>query len=243
MARPRKEELRLQMADGIKDAARQEMTERGTAGLSLRGIARRLEITAPAVYNYFPSLDDLITALIVDAYAALADFMEHSGETLHTAACLPRARAAILAYRRWALDHPVEFQLIYGNPIPGYTAPDEVTAPLAGRPFATLFRYLSEALQQGEITLPARYRDLPPSIAAHLASREAASSLAAENRLAAASSPAIPSDLFYFLVAGWARVHGMVMLELFHHTQDVIGDPEAFYTHEVDALLESLFLP
>jgi hypothetical protein len=52
--------------------------------------------------------------------------------------------------------------------------------------------------------------------------------------------PAIPTDLFYFLVTGWTRVHGMVMLELFHHTQDVISDPEAFYTHEVDALLESL---
>ena len=60
----------------IKAAARQQMAEHGTAGLSLRGIARQLGITAPAIYNYFPRLEDLITALIVDAFSDLADVME-----------------------------------------------------------------------------------------------------------------------------------------------------------------------
>ena len=60
----------------IKAVARQQMAEHGTAGLSLRGIAREMGITAPAIYNYFPRLDDLITALIVDAFTALADAME-----------------------------------------------------------------------------------------------------------------------------------------------------------------------
>ena len=52
----------------IKAVARQQMAEYGTAGLSLRGIGRAMGITAPAIYNYFPRLDDLITALIVDAF-------------------------------------------------------------------------------------------------------------------------------------------------------------------------------
>ena len=44
-----------------------------------------------------------------------------------------------LAYREWAIAHPVDFQLIYGNPIPGYDAPAEITVPLARRPFDGLF--------------------------------------------------------------------------------------------------------
>ena len=67
---------RIDMITRIKAVARQQMAEHGTAGLSLRGIAREMGITAPAIYNYFPRLDDLITALIVDAFTALADAME-----------------------------------------------------------------------------------------------------------------------------------------------------------------------
>ena len=63
-------------AAAIKATARRQMAAHGTAGLSLRAIARELDITAPAIYNYFPRLDDLITALIVDAFNALADAME-----------------------------------------------------------------------------------------------------------------------------------------------------------------------
>ena len=41
------------MITQIKVVARQQMAEHGTAGLSLRGIAREMGITAPAIYNYF----------------------------------------------------------------------------------------------------------------------------------------------------------------------------------------------
>ena len=78
MARPRREAAHPNIAAAIKSVARQQMSERGTAGLSLRAIARELEITAPAIYNYYPRLDDLITALIVDAFQSLADAMQAS---------------------------------------------------------------------------------------------------------------------------------------------------------------------
>ena len=81
MVRTRKEQAYQQMAAEIKTAARLEIRERGTAGISLRALARRLNITAPAVYNYFPSLDDLLTALVVDAFNALADAMQAAGES------------------------------------------------------------------------------------------------------------------------------------------------------------------
>ncbi len=81
MPRPRRDESRANLAEEIKRVAREQMAEHGTAGVSLRGIARALEITAPAIYNYYPRLDDLITALIVDAFTDLAAALEEAGRS------------------------------------------------------------------------------------------------------------------------------------------------------------------
>jgi AcrR family transcriptional regulator len=185
----------------IKTTARQQMAQHGTAGLSLRGIARTMGITAPAIYNYFPRLDDLITALIVDSFTDLADAMDTAGVAA-SAEPVAQIRSTVLAYRQWAVNHPLDFQLIYGNPIPGYVAPFEVTAPLARRPFLPLFGYFWQAYQSGQLTLPA--------------------------------------SLFCTVLTGWSRIHGLVMLELTHHIQPMIGYAAEFYEYEVDAFLQQL---
>ena len=103
----------------IKATARQQMAESGTAGVSLSAIARAMELSAPALYRYFASRDDLVTALIVDAFNDLADDDPGGRSRLWRPAYADRLLAC-LAYREWAIAHPVDFQLIYGNPIPGY---------------------------------------------------------------------------------------------------------------------------
>lgn len=80
------------MEELIKSAARQQMAEHGTAGLSLRGIARELGITAPAIYNYFPQLENLIPAYQyeLEAFAHLLQLGGRpdraSGESNHNVA-------------------------------------------------------------------------------------------------------------------------------------------------------------
>jgi AcrR family transcriptional regulator len=218
------------MPSQIKAAARHQMALHGTAGISLRGIARELGITAPAIYNYFPRLDDLITALIVDAFKALADAIEAAETATQGGSCGPKILAMCLAYRRWAMEHPVDFRLIYGNPIPGYEAPAEVTVPLARRPFDGLFRLFLEAYQSGELVVPAEYELVPASIRAHFA-----------GWLPAAGYD-FPDALLCLLMSGWARIHGMVMLELFEHLGPVVGDAAAFYRYEVEAMLHHMGL-
>ncbi len=71
----RRERLHEQIREEIKAIARQQMAAEGNETLSLRAIARQMEVTAPALYRYFPSRDDLITALILDAFNGLADAM------------------------------------------------------------------------------------------------------------------------------------------------------------------------
>ncbi len=233
MARPRRTAQidSPDMSSQIKAAARQQMAQHGTAGIALRAIARELGITAPAIYNYFPRLDDLITALIVDAFTALAEAIEAAEVGAPGDTCGSKILAMCLAYRRWAVEHPVDFQLIYGNPIPGYVAPAEITVPLARRPFDGLFRLFLEAYQSGELAVPVEYTPVPASIAAHVAT------------WLPTAGYDFPDALLCLLMSGWARIHGMVMLELFEHLGPVVGDTEAFFRHEVEAFWRQLSSP
>jgi AcrR family transcriptional regulator len=228
MARPIKETSRDDMIAQIKDTARSQMAARGTAGLSLRGIARELGITAPAIYNYFPTLDDLITALIGDAFQALAIAMAQAAGTHPEAHPAARIYAAGLAYRDWALAHPIQFQLIYGNPIPNYVAPAEVTSPLARRPFEGLMQDFWQAYQSGALQLPADCSDIPPALRDDI--RQYLSRI----------ERALPEALVYAIMASWARIHGIVMLELFQHITPILPHTGQFYRHELANFLRSL---
>lgn len=232
MVRPKRTEAmgRDEMAERIKGAARRQMAEHGTAGLSLRGAARELEITAPAIYNYFPRLEDLITALIVDAFSALAAAMREAEASAGQAPAADHIETMALAYRGWAVEHPVDFQLIYGNPIPGYVAPSEITAPLALSAFLGLFRWYTEAYASGELRVPPEYAQPPAAVETVL------------DRLSRDSGAAVPAEIAALLASSWARIHGLVMLELFGHVQPLVGDPAEFYRYEVRALIQRLGL-
>ena len=214
----------------IKATARQQMAEHGTPGLSLRGIARELGITAPAIYNYFPRLEDLITALIVDAFTDLADVMEAADAAVASERPYDHIMALCLTYRTWAMRQPTTFQLLYGNPIPGYQAPEEITIPLARRPFLGIFRWFIRAHQTGELVIPVEYGPVPPAMSAGIAAWRRSSGIE------------MPDELLALLMSGWARIHGMVLLELFHHIQPLVGDGEAFYRYEMDAFARHLGL-
>ena len=45
----------------------------------------------------------------------------------------------------------------------------------------------------------------------------------------------MPDGLLALLVSGWARIHGMVLLEMHGHTRPLLGDPAAFYKLEIEA--------
>jgi AcrR family transcriptional regulator len=214
----------------IKATARQQMAQSGTAGISLSAIARAMEISPPALYRYFASRDDLVTALIVDAFNDLADAIQAAESAVEAETSALKIAASCLAYREWAIAHPVDFQLIYGNPIPGYVAPVEITVPLARRPFDGLVRHFLEAYRTGQLIVPTEYTPVPDTISAHLAIwlPEAGYDL--------------PDTLVCLLMSTWARIHGMVMLELFEHLGPVVSDCAAFYRYELGAFLQQLGL-
>jgi AcrR family transcriptional regulator len=230
MPRPRRDELRQEFSNAIKDTARAHMRQNGTAGISLRAIARDLDVTAPAIYNYFARLDDLITALIVDAFNALGETMETASQAAASAGLRAQFRAALLAYRAYAVANPTDFELIYGNPIPGYTAPAEITVPLASRPLLLLLDLALQIMPDGFTVTPREFEP-PAAVLAYFAGWKPQAGLAH-----------VPDDLLYTMLVGWSRIHGVVMLELFEHLPPTVGDAAALYAQQVDYMI-SLFDP
>jgi len=226
----RRERQHDNIREEIKALARQHMAEQGTAGLSLRAIARDMEMTAPALYRYFPAREDLITALILDAFNALADTLQAADNACVHEDYTGRMLNIMKVYRQWALENAVDFQLIYGNPIPGYSAPGELTVPAVQRGFIVIVTILADALAAGTLKLPPEYEQLPPSVDHHL-----------RILIERDQYPIIP-QLLYLGIATWTRMHGMIMLELYHHLVPTIGNVDDFYHHEITTFLQHLGL-
>src|SRR6476620_4181691 len=69
---------RAELTEEIKAAARRQLIEGGPSELSLRGVARELGMVSSAVYRYFASRDELLTALVIDSYDSLGTVAEEA---------------------------------------------------------------------------------------------------------------------------------------------------------------------
>jgi len=199
------------------------IAESGAASLSLRAIARELGITAPAIYNYYPSRDDLVTALIVDAFTSLAEAQEASLAGLAQNRRAVRLSALGLAYREWAVTYPQRYHLIFGTPIPNYTAPEEVTLPAAAKALVPLIQSIQDLASAGELRTE-RLAEMPPKLK---------SMLGAWSEFAGGFN----HDVLYLALVIWSRVHGLVMLEITHQIPSFFDNPEEVYRQEIKNLL------
>ena len=212
MPRKRSEVLRDATFADIKASARRLMAERGTAGLSMRAIARDLGITAPALYYYYPSLDSLITALILDSFNDLADASAAARDAQLSGSALDRVIAAAEAYRQWALEHPVDFILINGSPIPGYHAPADLTGPAAARALEVNIEVMADALASGELPMTSEVAQMPDSL------RQTLAQLRAERHYE------WPVEAIYLALVGWIQAYGLIALEVYNDLQPLIGE-------------------
>ncbi len=133
---------RKQVRDEVQAIAWEQITESGISALSLKAIASRMGMTAPALYRYYGSRDELLTEMILSTYGDVADLYEAAAGSGGTPG--ERLTAIAMALRGWAVDHPHRYLLLYGTPVPGYHAPETATA-LARRMFATVLDGFGEA--------------------------------------------------------------------------------------------------
>src|SRR5215510_5821894 len=109
MVRPIKNKQIPNLQNAIKETAWKQIAEFGAAALSLRAIARELKITAPAIYNYFPDRDALVTALIIDAYTSFGDWQIEARESASKGDFTKQLKAIGIAYRDWAHAYPQRY--------------------------------------------------------------------------------------------------------------------------------------
>ena len=131
-SRTARERVRAELTREITEVARSQLATEGAGGLSLRAVARDMGMVSSAIYRYFPSRDDLLTALIVDGYNAIGEVAEQADTAVPAGDYTGRWLAVCRAVRDWALAHPHEYALVYGSPVPGYQAPQQTIGP--GRP-------------------------------------------------------------------------------------------------------------
>lgn len=231
---------RAAMTADILDAARRQLADVGSAGLSLRAVARELGLASSAVYRYFPSRDDLLTALILEAYDDLGDAVDAALEPIPAGGHLRRWMACAAATRDWAAARPHQWALIFGSPVPGYRAPADTVDPAARVPLA-LLGIVAEAAAGGCLE-PADARGLDPG---DEPSRLAAATARIEElRAALPMLPGGVSDAAAMRAAmGWIHLVGAISMELFGHLSNVVPDYRAWFELQMRIVGRDLGLP
>jgi AcrR family transcriptional regulator len=209
-ARTARERARTELSREIKEEARRQLADAGANGLSLRAVARELGMVSSALYRYYPSRDDLLTALIIDAYDAIGEAAERAAGT-PGASARDRWAAACHAIRDWARSHPHEYALIYGSPVPGYRAPQSTVGPASRVPLAFV-GVVAEAAASGELAWPAGAAPgaLDPRGPVGTALAAQAAELSATLGLTE-----VPPQALIGAVIAWTQLFGMISFELF----------------------------
>jgi AcrR family transcriptional regulator len=206
------------LGDAVLVAAWRHIAEHGVESLSLRAVAREVGVTAPAIYRHFPSRNHLVARLVTDAFTVFGDAQLAARDAVPADDPVARLRRMGLAYRDWALDHPHHYRLIFTTVVPWSEPPDPEIAPAGMRAMAPLVGELDALRRAGRLRADA----LPGY--AHPAVEEW-------------DGPTFEGPAFTAALIIWARLHGLVALELAGHLAELPGGPDALFRFELDTTL------
>lgn len=209
------------MTEQIKQTARERLAVDGP-NLSLRAVARDLGVVSSAVYRYFASRDDLLTALIMDGYASMGEEVEAAEAAVPRRDLAKRWFALWWATREWARERPHEYALLYGSPVPGYAAPME-TVGQAQRPLLVAMSILRDGVERGAVRIPADR--LPRAVRADV-----------DTVGAFAGYEGVPSNLLARAMSAWAQLYGTISFELFGRYTNAVTDLDAYFEHQLRAM-------
>ncbi|MFI0986960.1 TetR/AcrR family transcriptional regulator [Streptomyces exfoliatus] len=229
--RGRRERLRAETTAEIKDTALRLMASGGPDAITLRAIAREMGMTANAIYGYFATRDDLVTTLIDDVYSALADDVDAAWAKAPAGDPAARVLAWARAFRAWALANPEGFRLVYGDPVPGYRAPDGGPAPDAARRVCTGLTALAAAAWPHAEAL---YRD------SAFTWSDFDAGLLDKVRPA---FPELPPAAVALALRIWGHLHGLVALEVYGHLGRQTASPDKLFQEELAQLVRTLGVP
>jgi AcrR family transcriptional regulator len=231
MAEPlsRRSRIRADTVREIKQTARLVVVDQGVDGLTLRAVAREMGVTAPALYRYFTSRDELVDHVVADLYLELSDVLEGVRNAVTPATPGAQLLAVSRAFRIWVTTHHAEFGLLFGRagervPSPGAgeggDRPSEVAARRFGRVFAAL---VSQIYWEQGFPVPADDA-IDPALRAQLRNWREKLSLS------------LPLGAMSISLFCWIRLYGMVCMEVFGHLRFALDDAEPVFESELRAL-------
>lgn len=229
MAHPvtRRERLRAETVLEIQSTARKLLVAEGWEGLSLRAIARAMGMSAPALYRYYGSREELVAALVAALKVEMTEALERARDNA------PNLGSKLLetsrAFRAWAVAHPAEFTLIFASPVIGLD-----------RPSATNLTNLTEDRFSGVFgTLIAElYLTRPFPIPSD---HEIEAPLAQQLSAWCETFPfPLPLGLTQVFLSCWIRLYGVVSMEAFNQLKFALTDASAMFEVELRGLARLL---
>ena len=189
------------------------------AELSLRAVASRMGMTAPALYRYVGSYQELVDLVAFEIDKAATEEFRAAAATQPQDDPLAQLICAVVAFRRWALRDRAEFSLAFANPIADSAwGPRELlSAATAG---ARKKGQLREGWERTKVEHP-ELSDLDPAVAESFV------------------DPVMPIDLdavpdahrgmLWVFLQGWASLYGTVTLEVFDHVDPRVIESGALF--------------
>jgi len=229
----RRDRARADTVREIKQTARRVLVDQGVDGLALRAVAREMGMTAPGLYRYFASREDLVEQVVADLYDELTDMLETVRDAADPATPGFQLLSVARCFRTWAITHRPEFGLLFGSAGLGVLPEDahdygERPSQLAGARFGAVFAVLVARiyLEQG-FAVPDD-ADIDPALAVQL--REWCTKLPVP----------LPLGVMHVFLSCWIRLYGLVCMEIFGHLRFALADAAPMFEAELQALAEVL---
>ena len=216
-----RQQNRIDTEARIVQAARSLLVDTGE--VTLRAVARELGLTAPALYRYAPSHQELVRMVAIAIDAEVAERISRAADRQPADDPAARLIAACVEFRQWALGNRKEFALVFTNvDVECIKEHDDSS----GMVFAGLLLALWDARRFPVPSLD----DLDPGLAEILLDPQAP------------VDPSMPDDLhglIWLLQRGWSRLYGTVTLEVFGHVDPRIVEE----AHLFRAMFEDQAVP
>jgi AcrR family transcriptional regulator len=231
----RRDRVRAATMEEITATARRLLVEQGPDAMSLRAIAREMGMTAPGLYRYYGSREELFRHVVASIFRELSDSIRQAihlvtltrggAEVARGAASPQEARrhlsekmvTACRAFRSWALSHKDEFGLLFGVPLPGlddgrFDIAEECALEFA----ATFYALFLELWQAAPFPVPGS-ADIDPGLRAQL------------GRYRAMLATDLPDGAVLVFLRCWVILYGAVSMEVFGHLGFALDDPAPMF--------------
>jgi AcrR family transcriptional regulator len=216
----RRDRVRAETTEEIKQTARRILVDQGPEAVTLRAIARDMGVTAPALYRYFDSHEELIRRVVGDIFAELATEIHGAIDRAGTASGGDMAEKMVGAchgFRQWALDHKAEFALLFGTPVPGVNVEDDDFTEECARKFAgTFYALFLELWQKNPFPVPPPEK-IDPGLREQL------------TRYRDGIGTDLPLGALFTFLRCWVLLYGIVSMEVFGHLGFALDDPAPMF--------------